>query len=81
VFKIFSDSRCFAPVTRDAGADFVGLSVFGEKLASGNGDGGIYATLTSSRAVFNFLTLAVRKFQHKQHLVILLHQVHRDRAV
>jgi hypothetical protein len=38
---------------------FGAISLFGEKLTSGNGIGGISAALSSSRADFYFLTLAV----------------------
>jgi hypothetical protein len=37
------------------------MSVVSEKLASENGVAGISASLASSRAVFDFLTLAVRR--------------------
>jgi hypothetical protein len=57
--EILSLNRCSAPVAYDRRAHFVALSASSDKLVSGYSDDGIQVSLSSVRAAFEFLTLAV----------------------
>src|SRR5664279_5161 len=56
----FPFNRCSAPDSHDRRAHFIALSALSDKLSSGIRDSRMKASLSSPRAVFEFLSLAVR---------------------
>jgi len=60
--EILQLNCCSAPGVRDRCGHFVASSAISNKLASDFRDGGMKASLSSSRAVFEFLALAVRRW-------------------
>jgi hypothetical protein len=64
-FEISSLNRCVAPDSHDRRARFVALSAISDKLSSRYEDSGMKASLSSPRAVFKFLALAVRRWLNR----------------